>query len=385
MSYTIDGKFIKNKNTIEHFSTQPSNDLKYENLQFTSVIESTNSSKMNLSLNDDNKIVIKFTNVPLKDELDNIKNNSIENTLRLIAKFNDKEFKVDEITYFTFNFSETEDSFIFTSVENSSNSTVNKFNQNLSKCEILQISSYEKCSRVRKLFPRPTSNWQCPNESTMGVFNTSNDTYNISNTSNTKTSKKYLYPAIGGSDIDIQIIRVAIEMLENNNDINRENAVSLVKSLKKILYKDGLNIMESNALNNSDINDIISDDTINKDNLFNDISEYTNQNENFKIDSIKILKYLYFNLQLLEFEPTSLITYFENPTQRGPHGVQGIQGDVGDRGPIGNKGPMGIQGKRGPVGPQGSRLCVGGEETVCLDKDHVQFFIDLYNLSNDRV
>ena len=89
------------------------------------------------------------------------------------------------------------------------------------------------------------------------------------------------------------------------------------------------------------------------------------------------------NLKQNNYEPTSVIDYSIN-VNIGPPGIQGNQGPKGDRGQQGDHGPIGIQGNRGPVGPQGSRLCIGGNNTICLEKDHIQFFIDIYNLANDR-
>ena len=136
---------------------------------------------------------------------------------------------------------------------------------------------------------------------------------------------------------------------------------------------------ESTTEQDTTINTLVPDNKIN----INSIYQAAKLNNNAKRQLVsKIVKHLYHNLKDNNNNPSSIHDFFL--VKRGPPGIQGPQGPPGPEGPMGEQGPEGIQGIRGPEGPQGSRFCISGENNICLERDHIQYFIDLYNLSNQR-
>ena len=388
MSYTINGQYIKKNKTIEHFFGSG-----LKNLEYITIIETNDISKVNFTVNENNKTEIKFINVKLNNLINT--NMTSDHRQSLIVE-------VDSIKKnYQFSFNESEDSFTF--VLESSPIDITELNfQNsikiLQKTYCTKYSQYHFCSHPFSTKPLISS-----------------------------VSNKYLYPVIGGSDIDLQILNKALINLENI--LSRKSAIDLIKKTKQITYITSISSGNGHPNNTTDINidisniisyprantsinqvansnytttqpgpDDITDITIDKmvynynnnfvnvdeiDYLYNIVDGYVNANINKKEEVIIILKYLMHNLKQNNYEPTSVIDYSIN-VNIGPPGIQGDQGPKGDRGQQGDPGPIGIQGNRGPVGPQGSRLCVGGNNTICLEKDHIQFFIDLYNLANNR-
>tara|TARA_B100000902_G_scaffold398682_1_gene466382 strand:+ start:456 stop:1643 length:1188 start_codon:yes stop_codon:yes gene_type:complete len=394
MSYTINGQYIKNNKTIEHFNTKLSATRKYDNLVFETAIETNASdSKATVTLNDNSKIEIKYTNVKLKYFIKDLIKLSQSQQLNLIVEVDDNK-KKNLNTYYSFNFSETEDSFIFTSNETFTDTAEFQFNASI---KMYQIIKYDTCIKASRMFGR----WNCQTN----TF--SNSGIEVM----TGESDKYLYPVIGGSNIDIEIINKAINYLENKVNLSRENAIDLIKKTKLITYSDLNDIPTTNQPNDYVTTtpgpDDVPDSKINKvvmindfdpsdydpnttitytvsNYLFNIIDSYVSSDIDKKEEAILILKYLMHNLSQNSYEPTSVIDYFNTTELIGPQGIQGPQGPRGVNGPQGDPGPIGIPGPRGPIGPEGSRLCIGTDPTTCLEKDHIQFFIDLYNLANVR-
>ena len=64
----------------------------------------------------------------------------------------------------------------------------------------------------------------------------------------------------------------------------------------------------------------------------------------------------------------------------GPEGIEGSLGDDGIPGPIGKKGQTGIVGPPGPIPDANSSFCLDG---LCLEKKHLQHFIELYNFNKN--
>ncbi len=352
MSYTIDGKFIK-KPIIEGFDTSGKNRFKY-----TDVIKSNNPSNVNITINN-SKTEIKFINLPLEDTLDNIKNCSKYDKLRLILKVDNEIQKLSNTHWYEFDFSETEDAFIFTSRDN----VTLDFALALPPTKEIKISQIKDYKRV-------------------GSY----DIYNTGCSTNTINHGISLYPAVSGSAIQQKIILLVADRLVNNIGITRKDAIEAIKIIKD-------RVLDQNNTTNTFINlggpkpaepteptihDTVPDDTIKYPNLYTKIGNYVNNNDDKKKIVIKILKHLYHNLK----NPESIHDYFI--VLSGPEGIQGSQGPPGPEGPMGNPGPEGIDGTRGPSGPQGSRYCMTGDNNICLNRDHIQYFIDIFNLSNKK-
>jgi len=64
----------------------------------------------------------------------------------------------------------------------------------------------------------------------------------------------------------------------------------------------------------------------------------------------------------------------------GPIGIEGPLGDDGLAGPRGAKGEPGIMGPPGPKPGANASLCV---DELCLEKKHLQHFIELYNFNKN--
>ena len=377
MSYTIDGRFIK-KSLIEGFDTGSGRNYK-KGFSYTPVIISNNASNVNITINN-SKTEIKFINLPLEDTLDNIKNSSRDRKLRLILKVDDEIQKLSNTVWYEFDFSETEDAFIFTSRDN-----ITLDLDTSKEIKISQIKDYKQCSKTMS-----GRREECDYTNTNNYINNSTEIISYG---------KSLYPAVSGSAIEQEIILLAADRLVNNFGIIREDAIEAIKIIKDRVEDPNDGVYTNNVDNrimigltdaaieedrikalNPTIHDTVPDNKINYPNLYTKIGNYVNNNDNKKQLVIEVLKHLYHNLKDNGKNPSSIHDYFM--VRFGPPGIQGSQGPPGPEGPMGNPGPEGIQGIRGPEGPQGSRYCMTGSNNICLDRDHIQYFIDIYNLSN---
>jgi len=396
MSYTIDGKFIK-KPLIEGFDVRGQRGT-YQKFEYTDVIISNNPANIDISSNESGKLIIKFINLPLSDTLDNIKNNSRDRKLQLILKVDNTVQKASYKNWYEFDFSETEDSFIFTSLDEIS------LDIDTSKeIKISQIKNYQEC------WPDPHTSIFSKNKSEECA--TTSNVLDHSTTMNiiTRYNGKSLYPVISGSEIQQEIILLALNRLVNDTGITREHAIQVIKLIKDRVLDVNTDTYTVNTEsttteqdptidtlvpdNKIDINRIILaatttiSTTMSTTNTTNttDTTNTTNTTAKMISEAKRILvsniaKHLYHNLKDNNNNPTSIHDYFL--VRRGPTGRQGSQGPPGPEGLIGNPGPEGIQGIRGQSGPQGSRHCISGNNPICLNRDHIQYFIDIYNLSN---
>ena len=115
---------------------------------------------------------------------------------------------------------------------------------------------------------------------------------------------------------------------------------------------------------------------------FLDMYEYS---RNYKLSNI--------NNQLDEASSTISTPFGSNDTTEGfyegfectsgpagPIGIEGPLGDDGLPGPRGAKGEPGLMGPPGPKPDANASLCVDG---LCLEKKHLQHFIELYNFNKN--